>query len=83
MPDEIRKPRFLTIERVAEGLKSGDLRGIQVGGRNVWRRAATDVEDCFSESYRHTTERIAAGDLPENAAFAVRGAGSRAVDPGT
>ncbi|WP_082697809.1 helix-turn-helix domain-containing protein [Arthrobacter sp. EpRS71] len=24
--------------------KSGDLQGIQIGGRNVWRIAATDVE---------------------------------------
>ncbi|MET3905087.1 DNA-binding protein [Paenarthrobacter sp. 4246] len=46
-------------------LKSGDLRGIQVGGRNVWRLAATDVESYIAEAYRVTAERIAAGELPE------------------
>lgn len=54
MPDEPKKHRFLTIEQVAEELnvsiaqvrallKTGELRGLQVGGRNVWRIGATDV----------------------------------------
>ncbi|BCW36042.1 hypothetical protein StoSoilA2_20980 [Arthrobacter sp. StoSoilA2] len=44
MPDETKKYRFLTVEQVAEELnvfevqvrallKSGDLKGIQIGGR--------------------------------------------------
>lgn len=76
MPDDIKKHRFLTIEQVAEELnisvsqvrallRAGDLRGIQVGGRNVWRIGATDVEDYISEAYKLTAERIAAGGLPE------------------
>ncbi|MDR6637088.1 helix-turn-helix domain-containing protein [Paenarthrobacter nitroguajacolicus] len=76
MSDEIKKHRFLTIEQVAEELnvsasqvralpRTGDLRGIQVGGRNVWRIGATDVEDYISEAYKLTAEHIAAGDLPE------------------
>lgn len=74
VPDEIKKYRFLTVEQVAQELnvsevqvrallKSGDLKGIQVGGRNVWRIGATDVEDYIAEAYRRTAERIAAGDL--------------------
>lgn len=46
-------------------LKAGDLPGIQVGGRNIWRIAATDVEEYIAQAYRLTTERIAAGELPE------------------
>lgn len=76
MPDEIKKYRFLTVEQVAEELnvsvsqirallKSGELRGIQVGGRNMWRIAASDVEDYIAEAYRRTAERVAAGELPE------------------
>jgi excisionase family DNA binding protein len=74
--DEIKKYRFLIVEQVAEELnvsvsqirallKSGELRGIQVGGRNVWRIAASDVEDYIAEAYRRTAERVAAGELPE------------------
>jgi excisionase family DNA binding protein len=76
MSDEIKKHRFLTIEQVAEELnvsvsqirallKAGELRGIQIGGRSVWRIAATDVEDYITEAYKLTAERIVAGELPE------------------
>lgn len=68
--------RFLTIEQTAEELnvnpnqirallRSGELRGIQVGGRGVWRIGATDVEDYIAEAYRRTAERIAAGELKD------------------
>lgn len=74
--DEIKKHRFRTVEQVAEELdvsvsqirallKAGDLRGIQVGGRNVWRIAAIDVEDYITEAYKLTAERITAGELRE------------------
>lgn len=70
--------RFLTIEQVAQELnvsevqirallRSGDLRGIQVGGRGVWRIGVNDVEDFIAEAYRKTEERIAAGDLGDSA----------------
>ncbi|MBP2264718.1 excisionase family DNA binding protein [Pseudarthrobacter sp. PvP004] len=76
MSTEAKKHRFLTIEQVAEELnvsvsqirallKSGELRGIQVGGRSVWRIAISDVEDYITEAYRLTAERIIAGELPE------------------
>ena len=67
---------FLTIEQIAEELnvsvaqvrallKSGDLGGIQVGGRNVWRIGAIDVEDYIAEAYKGTAEHIAVGGLPD------------------
>ncbi|MFE4079261.1 helix-turn-helix domain-containing protein [Paenarthrobacter sp. YIM B13468] len=76
MADEPKKHRFLTIEQVAEELnvsiaqvrallKAGELRGVQVGGRNLWRIGANDVDDYIAEAYKSTAERIATGDLPD------------------
>jgi excisionase family DNA binding protein len=73
--------RFLTIEQTAELLnvkaslirgliKAGDLRGIQVGGRGVWRIGVQDVEDYIAEAYRRTADRIAAGELADEDAEA-------------
>lgn len=66
--------RFLTVEQVSEELnvgvpqirallRSGELRGIQVGGRGVWRIGANDIEDFIAGAYRCTSERIAADEL--------------------
>jgi excisionase family DNA binding protein len=71
-----KRPRFLTIEQVAEDLsvglptvrmllKTGELRGIQIGGRGVWRVATKDLEDYIEQAYRVTAQRIAAGEVPE------------------
>jgi excisionase family DNA binding protein len=75
--DEPTPRRFLTIEQVAEELnvkaslvrgliKTGELRGIQVGGRGVWRIGANDLEDYIAEAYRRTAERIAAGEFKDD-----------------
>lgn len=69
--------RFLTIEQVAEELsvgqplvrallRSGELRGMQVGARGVWRISISDVEDYINLAYKATADRIAAGDMPED-----------------
>lgn len=79
MTDEPKKLRFLTIAQAAEELnvnqnqiraliRTGELRGIQVGGRGVWRIGASDIEDYITEAYRRTAERLAAGDLEDRAA---------------
>ncbi|SDX13173.1 DNA binding domain-containing protein, excisionase family [Arthrobacter sp. yr096] len=76
MPDEINKRRFLTIEQVAEELatsevqirvmlKTGQLRGIQIGGRNAWRISRQDLEDFIQDAYRQVSERIAAGNVED------------------
>lgn len=55
MTEVAGRPRFLTVEQVAEELsvgpplvrsllKSGELRGIQIGGKGLWRMAAADLE---------------------------------------
>jgi prophage regulatory protein len=70
------KRRFLTIEQVAEELnvgvpmirallKTGELRGLQVGARGVWRVGVQDLEDYISQAYVVTAEKIAAGDIPD------------------
>lgn len=77
--DVPKRPRFLTVEQVAEELnvglpmvrallKSGELRGIQIGGRGMWRIATADLEDYIAEAYRVTAERIATGDVPDESA---------------
>lgn len=68
--------RFLTIEQVAEELnvkqslvrallRNGELRGIQIGGRGLWRIGAADLEEYVSHAYQTTAERIAAGEIAD------------------
>ena len=65
--------RFLTLADVAEILnisasqtyalvRSGDLQGIQIGGRNQWRVERTALEDYIAEAYRKSSETLK--DLP-------------------
>lgn len=78
MTDESRPHRFLTIAQAAEELNvnqnqnqirallgSGELRGIQIGGRGLWRMGANDIEDFIAEAYKRTAARIAAGELKD------------------
>lgn len=72
-------PRFLTLADVAEVLnvtvrqvyalvRSGDLRGIQIGGRGQWRIETDQLEDYIARQYAraetldHTDERAASSD---------------------
>lgn len=66
--------RFLTIEQVAEALnvgvpqirsllKSGELRGFQIGGRHLWRIGADDFENYIMNAYDQTAKRIASDEL--------------------
>ncbi|MET3901709.1 helix-turn-helix domain-containing protein [Paenarthrobacter sp. 4246] len=78
MPEDDKpSPRFLTIEQDAEELatsevqiramlKTGQLKGIQIGGRNVWRIGRQDLEEFIQDAYRQVSERIAAGNLDED-----------------
>lgn len=72
----INRPRFLTTEQVADELnvglptvrmllKSGELRGIQIGGRGLWRVANADLDNYIAEAYRVTAEKIAAGEIED------------------
>lgn len=76
MTDEPNQPRFLTLAQVAEELnvkqslvqrliRTGELRGFQVGGRGLWRIGRRDVEDYINQAYQRTAERIAAGEIAD------------------
>ena len=61
--------RFLTLTDVAEILnvttrqvyalvRTGDLRGIQIGGRGVWRVENSELESYISRQYERSLEAI-------------------------
>ena len=43
-------------------VRSGDLKGIQIGGRNQWRVERTALEEYIAEAYRKSAETLK--DLP-------------------
>lgn len=66
--------RFLTLADVADVLnisasqtyalvRSGDLQGIQIGGRNQWRVERTKLEEYIERAYRRTESTLA--EAPE------------------
>jgi excisionase family DNA binding protein len=67
MPDD--RPRFLTLADVADVLnvtsrqvyalvRTGDLRGIQIGGRGQWRVEAVELEDYIQRQYARTDQDV-------------------------
>lgn len=72
--------RFLTLADVAEILnisasqtyalvRSGDLQGIQIGGRNQWRVERSKLEEYIDQAYRRTAAQLSElpADLAERA----------------
>lgn len=68
MPDAT--PRFLTLADVAEVLnvtvrqvyalvRSGELKGIQIGGRNQWRVENDQLEDYIRRQYARAEQAVA------------------------
>jgi excisionase family DNA binding protein len=49
----------VTTRQVYALVRSGDLRGIQVGGRNQWRVEAVELEDYIKRQYARSNEREA------------------------
>lgn len=69
-----RFPKMLTLEDVRDLLNvgmptvralvtSGELRGVQLSGRRMWRVSEDDLADYLERCYQETQERIAAGTL--------------------
>ena len=65
MPLGSQEPRFLSAIEVAEVLsvtervvlgllRTGELRGIKIGGRGIWRVEATELEDYIQRQYAVT-----------------------------
>ena len=68
-------PRFLTLPQVSEELnisasqtyalvRSGDLKGIQIGGRNQWRVERVKLEEFVEQAYLRTRQQL--DQLPED-----------------
>jgi excisionase family DNA binding protein len=68
-----RFPKFLTIDQVAEILnvnkptiytllRSGEMKGLRLGGRGVWRISEDDLQAFLDAAYQETAEWMAAGD---------------------
>lgn len=77
MSDEVTSQRFLTVDQTAAELNvsdhqirsmlhTGELRGIQIGGRGIWRVGRVDVESYIENAYRKTAARIAAGEFSDD-----------------
>ncbi|AOT05920.1 hypothetical protein ASPU41_20950 (plasmid) [Arthrobacter sp. U41] len=71
--------RMLTLAQVKEILNVGmatvyallasqGLRGVQLGGRRVWRVSEADVADYLERAYAQTKARIEAGQVGEEEA---------------
>ena len=71
-------PRFLTLTDVAETLnvslsqvkalvRSGDLEGVKLGGRGVWRVESSELEAYIQRQYADTQAQVAAGDFGDDA----------------
>jgi excisionase family DNA binding protein len=45
-------------------VRSGDLKGIQIGGRNQWRVERIKLEEFIEEAYRRTAQQL--DQLPED-----------------
>lgn len=65
-------PRFLTLTDVAEVLnvslsqvqalvRSGDLKGVKIGGRGVWRVENVELEAFIQRMYAQTEETLRLG----------------------
>ena len=68
-------PRFLTLPQVSEELnisasqtyalvRSGDLKGIQIGGRNQWRVERVKLEEYIEQAYQRTAQQL--DQLPDD-----------------
>ncbi|NMR32063.1 helix-turn-helix domain-containing protein [Crystallibacter degradans] len=79
MTDTPAQRRFLKLDDVMDILnisraqtyalvRSGDLEGIQIGGRNIWRVEETKLQEFIDESYRKTAQAIAKGEIDDEPA---------------
>ncbi|MFY0407563.1 helix-turn-helix domain-containing protein [Solicola sp. PLA-1-18] len=76
MPLGSQQPRFLSAIEVAEVLsvtervvlgllRTGELRGIKIGGRGIWRVEATELEDYIQRQYA-VTRRESQAESPSS-----------------
>lgn len=78
MPDTPahRFSKFPTIDQVAEILnvnkptmyallRNGEMKGLRLGGRGIWRISEVDLQAFLDTAYEATAERMPAGDVGE------------------
>lgn len=73
-PTDVAELLNISARQVRGLLASGELRGMQIGGRGIWRIAPADLQDFIDRQYRRTAEEIHDGvdvdelaDHPRNA----------------
>lgn len=47
-------------------IRTGELRGFQIGGRGLWRIGKDDVENYIADAYNQTAKRVASAVLVES-----------------
>ena len=52
----------ITMSQVRALVRSGELKGIQIGGKGTWRVEDTQLQDYIDRMYAQTQERLRAGD---------------------
>lgn len=62
-PADVAEVLNVTVRQVRALLNTGDLRGIQVGGRNMWRVEVVELEDYIKRQYARADESLATDDL--------------------
>lgn len=61
--EQVAEELSVGVPLVRRLLGTGDLRGLQVGGRGMWRIGAQDLEDYIAQAYQKAANDIAAGGL--------------------
>ena len=62
----------VTVRQVRALLHSGELRGIQVGGRGIWRIETTELEDYIARQYDRTALAVAEDQFKNESPKATR-----------
>ncbi len=57
-PTDVAEVLNTSVAQVMALLRTGELTGMQIGGRNVWRVEASELEAYIQRMYEQTRERI-------------------------
>ncbi|UFU02171.1 helix-turn-helix domain-containing protein [Ruania suaedae] len=52
----------ITMSQARALVRSGELRGIQIGGKGVWRVENAELEAYIERMYRQTAQRLRSGE---------------------
>lgn len=63
--EQVAEELSVGVPLVRRLLGTGELRGLQVGGRGMWRIGIQDLEDYIDHAYQRTAEKVAAGEISE------------------